>query len=121
MINFLEIEKSQSTKEEFVMKVKPLIDTLPPENKILLSCLMGLLAKVCSRSAVNKMNSSNLAIVFSPTLLRSKEETMMSAITDSQFTNLFVQHLIDYYPQIVSIPSLLIPSPEQPKLSIDGI
>lgn len=48
---------------------------VPKVNIIILQRLLDLLHKVMKRSEINKMTASNLAIVFGPNLLRSKEES----------------------------------------------
>lgn len=59
--------------------------------------LFRLLAKVCSYNDVNKMGANNLAIVFGPNILRSKDETALSAIENSAVVNDFAKVLISNF------------------------
>eukprot|EP01117_Protostelium_nocturnum_P005209 TRINITY_DN1894_c0_g1_i2.p1 TRINITY_DN1894_c0_g1~~TRINITY_DN1894_c0_g1_i2.p1 ORF type:complete len:462 (-),score=159.70 TRINITY_DN1894_c0_g1_i2:60-1445(-) len=63
--------------------LRKVLDLLPFVNRLVLAKLMGLLHKVSLHSTTNKMNSHNLAIVFSPTLYRPKEETMEVVMQDA--------------------------------------
>jgi len=77
--------------------VKTLIGQLPKDNRNLLRNILVLLAKVVENSAINKMTTANLAIIFGPTMLRSRDETMISAIEDSTVVNEFTRSLIENY------------------------
>ncbi|RKO99623.1 hypothetical protein CXG81DRAFT_7749, partial [Caulochytrium protostelioides] len=54
-------------------QVKTLVQALPPAHYDVLKYLMAHLAKVASMSDMNKMEPSNIAIVFGPTLVRANE------------------------------------------------
>jgi len=98
---FLAIERSKPSEEEYMTKVKALIEKLPPANRALLSSLIRLLVRVFGYSSVNKMTYENLAIVFAPTILRAKEETMISAMNDAQTATHFTQQLFQNYSNIM--------------------
>ncbi len=49
---------------------------LPELNYQLLRYLLSFLGRVMDRSCLNKMTSSNLAVVFGPNLVRSKDQTL---------------------------------------------
>ncbi|KAJ3230270.1 Rho GTPase-activating protein 9 [Chytriomyces hyalinus] len=56
-----------------LIALKTLVQQLPPCNYNVLSYLLKHLRKVSDRCDVNKMEQSNLAIVFAPTLIRTQE------------------------------------------------
>lgn len=47
-----------------------MLKSMPPENQVVLSFLCNFLARVVQFSSLNKMTTSNIAIVFGPNLLR---------------------------------------------------
>lgn len=49
---------------------------------------------VCSHSEENRMTPSNMAVVFGPTLMRAKEDTV-AAMLDIKFQNIVVEILIE--------------------------
>lgn len=55
--------------------------------------------RVCSHSDENLMTPSNMAVVFGPTLLRAKEETV-AAMLDIKFQNIVVEILIEDYEKV---------------------
>ncbi|KAM4601791.1 rho GTPase-activating protein 1 [Polymixia lowei] len=75
-----------------------LLETLPEENYASLRYLVTFLAQVSSYSEVNKMNNSNLAVVFGPNLLWGRDNAMsLSAIGPiNNFTRTLLdqQHLV---------------------------
>ncbi|CAH0382781.1 unnamed protein product [Bemisia tabaci] len=78
-----EITQFQSlNKDERPRHVKILIlEKLPEDNYQVLKYLVQFLAKVMDRCDLNKMTSSNLAVVFGPNLVRSQNEQLnLSAI-----------------------------------------
>lgn len=97
---FLDLQRQNPLPEMFIASVKTLFMSLPDANKALLTALMKLIRKIVQFSDENKMTSSNLAIVFAPTLLRSKEETLMSAMSDNDLATNFIQMLIENFDQI---------------------
>lgn len=56
-----------------LIEIKTLIQTLPKVNYDVLEFLLRHLVKVAQKSEINKMEPSNLAIVFGPSLLRVEE------------------------------------------------
>ncbi len=86
--------------------VKNLLNSLPPNNVHILSKLMVLLHKVYKHSHINKMSSSNLAIVIAPNVLRRQVQTMETIITDTPLITSIVETMIMECPMLfdVSIP-----------------
>jgi Rho-type GTPase-activating protein 1/2 len=58
-----------------LMCIKEIVNRFPPTYYITLRFLMHHLARVAEFADTNKMDCSNLAIVFSPTLMRSRDPT----------------------------------------------
>ncbi|NWS67570.1 RHGBA protein, partial [Crotophaga sulcirostris] len=89
---------------------------------VLLSCLMAdrtiealryffnFLRTVSLRSNENRMDSSNLAVIFAPNLLHSKENEKMSAGTEKKIRlqAAVVQTLIDYATEIGQVPEFIL-------------
>ncbi|CAH0560204.1 unnamed protein product [Brassicogethes aeneus] len=90
---FIQVVKQES-KEKRVDEVYRLLYKLPPANFELLKIVIKHLKSVAEKSKKNLMNSSNLSVVFGPTLLRPEEETVAS-ILDLKFYNIVVEILID--------------------------
>ncbi|NXN60803.1 RHGBA protein, partial [Rynchops niger] len=89
---------------------------------VLLSCLMAdrtiealryffnFLRTVSLRSNENRMDSSNLAVIFAPNLLHSSENEKMSASTEKKIRlqAAVVQTLIDHAAEIGQVPSFIL-------------
>ncbi|NWQ74360.1 RHGBA protein, partial [Columbina picui] len=89
---------------------------------VLLSCLMAdrtiqalryffnFLRSVSLRSNENRMDSSNLAVIFAPNLLHSNENEKMSASTEKKIRlqAAVVQTLIDHAAEIGQVPELIL-------------
>ncbi|XP_061608185.1 oligophrenin-1-like isoform X2 [Phyllopteryx taeniolatus] len=74
---------------------------LPERNREMLEMLLKHLAAVCGRSRDNLMTPSNMAVIYGPTLMRAKEETV-AAMLDIKFQNIVVEILIEEYKKIFS-------------------
>lgn len=74
-------------------KVKEIIHKLPSQNLVLLRYIVNFLFDVAQHADVNRMNASNLAIVFGPNLIRPKVETMESSINVPK-TNIVLEDVI---------------------------
>ncbi|XP_050024732.1 rho GTPase-activating protein 1 isoform X1 [Dermacentor andersoni] len=94
VMSFQELDQS----EKLVQARSLLLERLPEDNYELLKYIVEFLAKVIDRSDLNKMTASNLAIVFGPNLLWSRQEqASLSSITHiNQFTEYILrnQHLL---------------------------
>jgi hypothetical protein len=64
--------------EERMYQIKSIIHSLPRANYVVLECLVRHLNLVATYSDVNKMEASNLALIFSVGLLRSPQEDFSS-------------------------------------------
>ncbi|XP_034034637.1 oligophrenin-1-like [Thalassophryne amazonica] len=74
---------------------------LPEKNREMLEMLIKHLVNVCGHSKENLMWPSNMAVIFGPTLMRAKEETV-AAMLDIKFQNIVVEILIEDYKKIFS-------------------
>ncbi|PVD34185.1 hypothetical protein C0Q70_05450 [Pomacea canaliculata] len=89
----------QETEEQRLESVMLHIKKLPSANFNMLALLVGHLARIAEKSAVNGMSSANLGICFSPSLIRPRSETMASVL-DLRFCSIFVEILIQNYEKI---------------------
>ncbi len=69
------------------------INQLPPRHRDCLEVLVFHLARVVERERENLMTSSNMAVVFAPTMMWP--ESLAREMTDVQMKNLAVQFLIE--------------------------
>jgi hypothetical protein len=84
--------------EHKIERFAELVEALPDANRAILETLLDFLVKVDMNSAVNKMDSNNLATMFGPNLLRSKEENdMEKMLRDTAAIAAAVQILISQY------------------------
>ncbi|XP_015239518.1 PREDICTED: oligophrenin-1, partial [Cyprinodon variegatus] len=80
-------------------EIHSLVYKLPEKNRDMLEKLIKHLVNVCSHSDENLMTPSNMAVIFGPTLMRAKEETV-AAMLDIKFQNIVVEILIEDYKKI---------------------
>ncbi|KAI7863018.1 hypothetical protein BDF14DRAFT_1847861 [Spinellus fusiger] len=74
-----------SDYDERMFRIKSIIHVLPPSNYVVLEFLMRHLNRVALHSDINKMETSNLALIFSVGLLRTAAEDLSSIMqTDLQ-------------------------------------
>lgn len=59
-----------------VEALKSVLQSIPRTNYIIIHYLMKFLKEISTHSEINKMAASNLGIVFGPTLMRNKEESL---------------------------------------------
>ena len=81
-------------------EIKNLVQKLPKVHYEVLEFLIRHLTKVASRSEINKMEASNLAIVFGPSLIRIEEtgqvnmQAAMANMMNMSFQNSLVESMI---------------------------
>uniref|UniRef100_A0A667XHT7 Oligophrenin 1 n=1 Tax=Myripristis murdjan TaxID=586833 RepID=A0A667XHT7_9TELE len=75
-------------------EIHSLIYKLPEKNREMLEVLIQHLVNVCSYSQENLMTPSNMGVIFGPTLMRAKEETV-AAMLDIKFQNIVIEILIE--------------------------
>ncbi|CAH1798595.1 unnamed protein product [Owenia fusiformis] len=85
--------------EERVHEIKRLLyDELPEDNFLVLKYLIRFLNEVSTHSDVNKMTASNIAIVFGPNLVWSKNQVSLSALGHiNLFTNILIEQYIHIF------------------------
>ncbi|KAL4647713.1 rho GTPase-activating protein 42-like isoform X1 [Arapaima gigas] len=79
-----------------VSSVQAIVCKLPEKNREMLDLLIKHLVRVSSHSGVNLMTVPNLGVIFGPTLMRSREETV-AAMMNIKFQNIVVEILIENY------------------------
>ena len=77
-----------------LQELSAVMTRMPLANREMLKVLIRHLNKVAAKHEINLMTAANLGVVFGPTLLRPKEETVAS-IMDIKFCNEVVEILID--------------------------
>lgn len=82
-----------SDYEERMYQIKSIIHSLPRPNFTVLEYLMRHLSLVASYSEINKMEASNLALIFSVGLLRSSQEDLGSILM-SDLSSKIVESII---------------------------
>ncbi|XP_060942357.1 oligophrenin-1-like [Limanda limanda] len=82
-------------------EIHSLTHKVPEKNREMLEMLIKHLVTVCSHSDENRMTPSNMAVIFGPTLMRAREETV-AAMLDIKFQNIVVEILIEDYKKIFS-------------------
>ncbi|XP_017110904.1 rho GTPase-activating protein 26 isoform X2 [Drosophila elegans] len=125
--DFIEAAK-QETLNQRVNEVHKLVYKLPQPNFQMLDMVICHLTDVSRKYEKNKMSVFNLGVVFGPTLLRPREESV-AAILDIKFNNIVINILIDNYerifknkpsadvkgpPEATKTPSIMYPSRSSP-------
>lgn len=101
VIDSYDDQNAEKTKNE-LMKCMAFV---PRTSIILMKKLFELLNEIVKRSEVNKMTASNLAIVFGPNLLRSKEESPQLFLKHANVIPAIVKYLVESPDEIFSIAS----------------
>ncbi|KAI9359688.1 Rho GTPase activation protein [Zopfochytrium polystomum] len=93
---FIGSAKIQDYNERLIT-LKTLVQSLPQSNYQVLEYLMRHLNRIASHSDVNKMEPSNLAIVFAPTLIRIPNESSQVgylSIANMPFHNTLIESMV---------------------------
>lgn len=96
LLIIIELTDKKRTEE-----LKRLAKNLPKPNYDLLKFLLKHLKKIAANSEVNKMDASNLSIVFGPTLMRPMEETIGS-VSSYMKQNTLIETMIEKVDDIFS-------------------
>lgn len=94
---FLNVLRSASTPDRDAVLYKALIRSLPQGDRFLLQQILTMLNDITKKSDINKMSSSNLAIVFGPSLLRPQSTNAASELFDMPDVSKVVDFLIKHY------------------------
>ena len=92
---FLDAMKTEDRNQK-INNLKNLVSRLPKSNYDCLKQLIKHLNEVATFKEENRMHESNLGVVFGPTLMRPKEETVAS-IFNIKHQNILVENLIIEY------------------------
>ncbi|MDP2436915.1 MAG: hypothetical protein Q8P67_14285 [archaeon] len=95
-----------------------LASVLPPGNQVCMHHFFDLVSKVAAKGAVNRMTPQNLAIVFSPTLLRPESQSIQSLVESVNSLNLLIVQLIDKSASIFVGPGAFSHTPHDVELLI---
>lgn len=91
-------------KELQLEYIRALVATLPQHNRDLLKFLVGFLNKVVANEEVNKMSAYNVAIVFGPLCLVSKDATdPAAALAHANLITVVVKALIEQQEAIFAV------------------
>ena len=91
------VEESKS-----ISIIQGAIHKLPQLNRFLLKCLIESLVEIAKKQEVNKMSERNLAIVFSPNILRPIASSVDTDLSDSA-TNVVEQMIKSYQTLFVGV------------------
>eukprot|EP00339_Tiarina_fusa_P002662 CAMPEP_0117012312 /NCGR_PEP_ID=MMETSP0472-20121206/10391_1 /TAXON_ID=693140 ORGANISM="Tiarina fusus, Strain LIS" /NCGR_SAMPLE_ID=MMETSP0472 /ASSEMBLY_ACC=CAM_ASM_000603 /LENGTH=299 /DNA_ID=CAMNT_0004715353 /DNA_START=254 /DNA_END=1153 /DNA_ORIENTATION=+ len=96
----LERENPDDKLEQYTTDIMPNLG----ETRPTLEYLIRFLRQMCENSAANKMSASNASIVFGPTLVRAKVETIETTL-NSPIVNSSVQVLIENFDHLFGTKS----------------
>ncbi|XP_063146790.1 rho GTPase-activating protein 45 isoform X3 [Candoia aspera] len=97
------VDRSSGAEKVVVAKLKELLKELPPKNLATLKCIVQHLKRIIELEDDNKMSSSNLGIVFGPTLMRprpTQATISLSSLVDYPHQACIVEALINFYAAI---------------------
>eukprot|EP00004_Rigifila_ramosa_P025322 TRINITY_DN7555_c0_g1_i2.p1 TRINITY_DN7555_c0_g1~~TRINITY_DN7555_c0_g1_i2.p1 ORF type:complete len:478 (+),score=101.27 TRINITY_DN7555_c0_g1_i2:142-1434(+) len=94
-----------------------LYDRLPLNSRVMLYALLRLLRTIERSSSINKMNGTNLGIVFGPSLLRKRNETLEDTIESSPQKAVVITLLIENFESIRPPSTYSAPPPLPVQLS----
>ncbi|EFA83668.1 pleckstrin domain-containing protein [Heterostelium album PN500] len=104
-----------------LLHLRMLIYGLPKVNRDLVLFMMTFLNKVSSNCSVNKMTSTNLAVVFAPNILRHQKESLNQIMEDSTHEISYISKVSkDKITHHLSTSSTDVPSPVLPKSAESG-
>ncbi len=84
--------------ETRLTRIKKVLDFIPEANMKLLKSLCHFLNNVMQHQQINKMHSTNLAIVFAPNLLRPSGDNGLQLMTeDSKYSLGLMKTLVEEY------------------------
>lgn len=84
--------------DEKIDKLKALVASMPPVNKVVLGYMLSFLRRVTELSAKNKLDAYSLAAIFGPIILRGKREARADEV---HWITVVVSFLIENYQSIL--------------------
>jgi len=86
-------------EEKLLDVILPIFNTIPSINRHVLAYLFKFLVLVAQQAETNRMTAYNLSIVFGPSLLRPKEDTIETSLKSPK-ANFVVQTFINHYARV---------------------
>eukprot|EP01080_Neovahlkampfia_damariscottae_P010436 gene10436-2958_t len=90
----------ETTKEKTIEELTEICKNLPKNNRNLLYELLFFLNKVSKKSDLNKMNSSNIAIVFGMNIIKPRKDDPLKMIEDCKKINYATEILMENFEEI---------------------
>ncbi|XP_032308313.1 serine-rich adhesin for platelets isoform X2 [Drosophila ananassae] len=106
-INFIEADKK--TGLERIVLLKEIVESLPRHPYDTMKHLIRHLCRVSDNCEVNRMEPKNLAIIFGPSIIRTPNDTLETAVKDMKHQCRIVELLVtqyDYFFENGSLPDL---------------
>ena len=101
------LSEGTGSEHAAVEELKELVRKLPRHHYLTLAMLMQHLERVASEEAINSMPSSNLGIVFGPTLLRTPEgSASLNCLVDTVHQTRAIELMIKYAHEIFGIQDM---------------
>lgn len=111
-INFIEADKK--TGMERIVLLKEIVESLPRHPYETMKHLIRHLCRVSDNCEVNRMEPKNLAIIFGPSIIRTPNDTLETAVKDMKHQCRIVELLVTQ----VSAPQRSPPPPSKPSLTL---
>ncbi|KAL7745107.1 hypothetical protein ACLKA6_008167 [Drosophila palustris] len=122
-INFIEADKK--TGLERIVLLKDIVESLPRHPYETMKHLIRHLCRVSDNCEVNRMEPKNLAIIFGPSIIRTPNDTLETAVKDMKHQCRIVELLVTQYeyffeggilPDVADLSGgAAAPSPAQPQ------
>jgi hypothetical protein len=87
--------------------IKKILSYMPPVYLILLMHLILFLRLVSQHADVNKMTPSNLAMVFAPNLLKSRDQTANMSMLDTNSSSTILESMIQNFDFLFGVSVIL--------------
>ncbi|KAL5278275.1 ARHGAP21 family protein [Megaselia abdita] len=94
-INFIEADKKQG--ERRLLELRYLLKDLPPHSYETMKHIIRHLHRISKHCDVNLMEPKNLAIIFGPSIIRTTNDTLESAVKDMKHQCRIVESLVTNY------------------------
>ena len=108
---FISVSDRTTEQLQLIGRLIGVVEKLPPAHHLTLSFLIHHLRRIADNHHENNMPSSNLGIVFGPTLLRTSDGSSLSSLVDTVHQTRAVELLITYANEVFGLA---------PKLDLKG-
>ena len=95
------MELHGSSKEKYIETLKDICKNLPKHNKNVLYEIIVFIRKVADQSEKNRMNHSNLAIVFGMNIIKPMKDDPLKMIEDCKKINYATEILFENFEEIM--------------------